>query len=357
MMTAGDTMSDSYSDHAIRIEKPTKQYENGNPVRTVDSPAIRVHGLTKEFGNVTAVDDLDLVVEKGEVFGFLGPNGAGKSTTINMLLDFIEPTAGSVEVLGYDAQDASESVRKQIGVLPEGFGLYERLTGKRHLAFALNWTDADDDPAELLDRVGLDPADADRPVGDYSKGMQQRLALGMALVGDPDLLILDEPSSGLDPHGIRQMRELVREEAERGTTVFFSSHILGQVEAVCDRVGILNEGTLVAVDTVDGLREAVGTGSQLKLRLADEPPIDVNDIKGVDAVIREDGLLLIDCHDPRTKAQVVTQLTNVGTEILDVNSESASLEDVFTAYTTDEIEVNDSETGKNESTVAREGKA
>ncbi len=301
---------------------------------------IETTGLTKRFGeSVLAVDDLDLVVEEGEVFGFLGPNGAGKSTTINLLLDFIRPTDGRAEVLGCDAHQESEAVRERIGVLPEGFGLYDRLTGRRHLEFAVDWKDAADDPDDLLDRVGLDAADAERQVADYSKGMKQRLGLGMALVGDPDLLILDEPSSGLDPHGIRQMRELVREEADRGTTVFFSSHILGQVEAACDRVGILHEGRLVAVDTVDGLREAVGAGSQLKLRVAESPAVDVADVEGVEAVTSEDGLLLVSVSDPRAKARVVTRLTNEGTEILDVDSEGASLEDVFTAYTTDEMDV------------------
>ena len=309
--------------------------------------AIRTTDLTKRYRGsllgcgreVTAIDGLDLVVEEGEVFGFLGPNGAGKSTTIDILLDLVRPTEGTAAVLGHDAQADSELIRERVGVLPEDLGLYDRLTGRRHLEFAVDWKDADDDPDELLARVGLDPEDGDRQVGDYSKGMAQRLALGMALVGDPELLILDEPSSGLDPHGIRQMRELVREEASEGKTVFFSSHILSQVEAVCDRVGILHGGDLVAVDTVDGLREAVGAGAQLKLRLADEPTVDVGNVQGVTGVTHEGGLLLVDCEDPRAKATVVTELTNAGTEILDIDSEGASLEDVFTAYTTDEIDV------------------
>ncbi|MFB6120518.1 MAG: ABC transporter ATP-binding protein [Halobacteriaceae archaeon] len=249
-------------------------------------PVIEVNGLRKEYGSgaeaVVAVEGLDLGIEAGEVFGFLGPNGAGKSTTINMLLDFVRPTAGSATILGRDVTDASEALRRHVGVLPEGVGLYGRLTGRRHLEFAVDWNDAADDPDDVLARVGLSEADAVRPVGDYSRGMQQRLALGMAIVGDPDVLILDEPSSGLDPHGIQQMRELVREEAARGTTVFVSSHILGEVEAVCDRVGILHEGALVAVDDVDSLRRRVGAGA----------------------------------------------------DVLDVDSESPSLEDVFTAYTT-----------------------
>ncbi|MFC6769580.1 ABC transporter ATP-binding protein, partial [Natrinema soli] len=230
--------------------------------------AIETTGLTKEYGDLTAVDDLDLTVDDGEVFGFLGPNGAGKSTTINMLLDFARPTAGSATVLGYDAQTEADEISPRVGVLPEGFDIYPRLSGRRHIEFASKTKAAGDDPDEILERVGLSAEDAGRPAGDYSKGMRQRLATGMALVGDPDLLIMDEPSSGLDPHGIREMQELVRSEAERGTTVFFSSHILGQVAAVCDRIGVLNEGELVAVDTIEGLRDEIGGGATMTLALS-----------------------------------------------------------------------------------------
>jgi ABC-2 type transport system ATP-binding protein len=298
--------------------------------------AIRAHDLTKRFGDVVAVDGLDLRVEEGEVFGFLGPNGAGKSTTIDVLLDYARPTEGSATVLGMDAHEDSEALRERVGVLPEGLGLYERLTGRRHLELATEWMDAATDPDAVLDRVGLDEGDAARRVGDYSKGMAQRLALGMALVGDPDLLILDEPSSGLDPLGIRQMRELVREEAERGTTVFFSSHVLGQVEAVCDRVGILSDGELVAVDTVEGLRRTVGAGSELRLRVRGDVGIDVTTIDGVESARLGDGILRVACSDSSAKARVVARLANAGVEVLDVDSEEASLEDVFAAYATGE---------------------
>lgn len=311
-----------------------------NPELTMN--VIETVGLTKRYGSsadpVVAVDGLDLSVSTGEVFGFLGPNGAGKSTTIDMVLDYVRPTEGTATVLGMDSHHESEALRERIGVLPEGLGLYDRLSGRRHLEFAEDWKDTDEDLERILERVGLKRIDAARPVGDYSKGMQQRLALGMALVGDPDLLLLDEPSSGLDPHGIRQMQELIREEADRGTTVFFSSHILGQVEAVCDRVGILSEGRLVAVDTVEGLRRTVGTGSELRLRVTGDVPVDVATIEGVDSVNQTDGLLRVTTRDSRVKAQIVTQLTNAGVEIVDVDSDQPSLEDVFTAYTTgDEI--------------------
>ncbi|PSP55006.1 ABC transporter ATP-binding protein [Halobacteriales archaeon QS_1_67_19] len=301
--------------------------------------AIRTSGLTKRydgglFGDgVTAVADLDLVVEEGEVYGFLGPNGAGKSTTIDMLLDYARPTAGTAEILGHDAQAASAAVSDRVGVLPEGYGLYDRLTGRRNLEFAIDWQDADDDPDALLERVGLAPEDAARPVGDYSKGMAQRLALATALVGDPDLLILDEPSSGLDPNGIRLLRDIVREETDRGTTVFFSSHILGQVEAVCDRVGILDAGRLVAVDTIDGLRKAVGASSTLEITLASQPAPDLVGGEGVADVTVRGNRLRVTCTDSRAKARVVADLVDAGREIIDVGSESASLEELFATYT------------------------
>jgi ABC-2 type transport system ATP-binding protein len=311
--------------------------------------AIRTSGLTKRYGGgllggpeVTAVDDVDLVVEEGEVYGFLGPNGAGKSTTIDMLLDYGRPTEGSVEVLGHDVNEEPEAVRARTGVLPEGYGLYDRLTGRRHLELAVEWQDADDDPDALLDRVGLAGDDAARPVGDYSKGMQQRLALAMALVDDPELLILDEPSSGLDPNGIRLMREIVRAEADRGATVFFSSHVLGQVEAVCDRVGILDDGELVAVDTVEGLREAAGAGATLELTMAEPEDTETAAsvaaaVDGVDDVEVRRSRVRVTVTEPRAKAGVVAAVVDRDVEVLDVGAEEASLEDVFAAYTNGEV--------------------
>ncbi|MXV62887.1 ATP-binding cassette domain-containing protein [Natronorubrum sp. JWXQ-INN-674] len=309
--------------------------------------AIDTTGLTKRYGQLTAVDDLDLTVEEGEVFGFLGPNGAGKSTTINMLLDFARPTAGSATVLGYDIRDEADAISPRVGVLPEGFDIYPRLSGRRHIEFAIETKAADDDPAVLLDRVGLSAEDAARPAGDYSKGMRQRLATGMALVGDPDLLIMDEPSSGLDPHGIREMQELVRTEAERGTTVFFSSHILEHVEAVCDRVGVLNEGALVAVDTIEGLRESIGGGATMELTLADsaDPGADVVDsIAGVSGVTASGRTLECTITDPAAKAGVVTALDDAGVTIRDMRIEDVSLESLFTTLTNGEGQT-ETETG------------
>ncbi|MFB6092827.1 MAG: ATP-binding cassette domain-containing protein [Haloquadratum sp.] len=297
--------------------------------------AIELDGVTKRFEDVTAVSDLSLTVEEGEVFGFLGPNGAGKSTTINLLLDFVRPTAGTVTVLGHDARAESVAVRERTGVLPEGFDVYDRLTGRAHVEFAIDSKEADADPDAVLERVGLDDA-ADRQAGGYSTGMRQRLALAMALVGDPDLLILDEPSTGLDPAGAKEMRDIVLGEAERGTTVFFSSHILEQVEAVCDRVGILRDGELVAVDSIEGLRAASGTETTLRVSVDERVPDDALDavraLDGVERVDRDGDALRVGC-DSDAKTRVVTELEERGVAVVDFTTEEASLEELFLAYT------------------------
>ncbi|RYJ08029.1 ABC transporter ATP-binding protein [Halogeometricum borinquense] len=223
--------------------------------------AIETIDLTKSYGNHTAIDDINLTVRNGEVFGFLGPNGAGKSTTLNILLGYTRRYEGTVTVLGHDVQTGSRAARERIGVLSENYALYDRLTGVEHLRLAqrLKRTEADIDG--ILERVGLSRDAAERRTAGYSTGMRQRLALATAIVGDPDLLILDEPSSGLDPNGVALLRQLIQTEAESGTAVFFSSHILEHVESVCDRVGILNNGQLAAIGSMNELRDELDPGS------------------------------------------------------------------------------------------------
>lgn len=297
--------------------------------------AIDLTGVTKEFGDVTAVRDLDLTVAEGEVFGFLGPNGAGKSTTINILLDFVRPTSGTVEVLGHDARYESVAIRRRTGVLPEGYDVYDRLTGRQHVEFAARSKEVDDvDPESVLERVGIADA-ADRKAGGYSRGMTQRLVLGMALVGEPDLLILDEPSSGLDPAGAKEMRDIVRAEVDRGATVFFSSHVLEQVEAVCDRVGILREGELVAEDSIEGLRDAVGTDQSLTITVdaATEDDLErVRALEGVSAATTEGGTVTVTCEND-AKTGVINALESGGVTVKDFETSETSLEEVFLAYT------------------------
>ncbi len=296
--------------------------------------AIELDGVKKSFGDVRALRGVDLEVENGEIFGFLGPNGAGKSTTINIILDFVRPDNGTARVLGHDAREESVAIRKRTGVLPEGFDLYERLTAREHLQFAIDSKETDEDPHSFLERVGLEDA-ADRKAGGFSTGMRQRLALAMALVGDPDLLILDEPSSGLDPNGARELRNIVEEEADRGATVFFSSHILGQVEAVCDRVGIIREGELVAVDSIGGLRENVAGGATLVVdvdRVPDDAEHRLKSLDGVSEVTVQGTTLRVSCEDD-AKMEVVRTLEDAGATVSDFSTEEAPLEDLFAAYT------------------------
>jgi ABC-2 type transport system ATP-binding protein len=296
--------------------------------------AIELSNVTKQYGDVVALHNLDMTVESGEVYGFLGPNGAGKSTTIDILLDFARPTSGEVRVLDRDAREESVAVRQRCGVLPEGFDTYERLTARKHVEFAVESKGVDDDPVALLERVGLGDA-IDRQAGGFSKGMTQRLALAMALVGDPELLVLDEPSTGLDPNGAREMRTIVREEADRGATVFFSSHVLGQVEAVCDRVGILRDGKLVAVDSVEGLREKSDTGTRLEIETSgvdDGALTAVRETEGVSEA-RAEGSLVVVTYAGDAKMDVVNALEDAGADVADFSTSEASLEDVFAAYT------------------------
>ncbi|MFC3477880.1 ABC transporter ATP-binding protein [Halobacterium litoreum] len=300
-------------------------------------PAIETDGLTKRFGDFVAVDALDLTVEEGEVFGFLGPNGAGKSTTINMLLGFLQPSDGTATVLGHDAAGQSRNVRQRTGLLPEGFELYENLTGREHVVSAIETKNADDDPDAIIDRVGLEPEAARRQAGGYSKGMTQRLALGIALVGSPDLLILDEPSSGLDPKGAKLLRQIVDEEAERGATVFFSSHILGQVEQVCDRVGIMNQGQMVAVDTIDALRDQMQAESTVEAEVSAVPDTDtVAAVNGVRDVAVYGNTLEISCTQPEAKMPALRALDDA-TDVTDITVEDASLEALFEKYTNGDV--------------------
>lgn len=296
---------------------------------------IEIHDVTKTYGEeVVAIEDLSLSIEEGEVFGFLGPNGAGKSTTINMLLDFIRPTSGSLSVFGMDAQASSTRIRERVGVLPEGYDVYPPLTGIEHIRMAVETKDTDDDPRGILETVGLD-GDGDKQAGSYSKGMRQRLALGFALVGDPELLILDEPSSGLDPNGIQLMRSLVRERAAQGTTVFFSSHHLAQVESVCDRVGVMNDGRLIATNTIEELSSRSGGTQQIRFECATAVPVDA--VAEVDAVtdVSVDGrTLVVDCADPTGKVDVFRAVDEHAT-VENVFAPEIGLEETFNDLTAD----------------------
>lgn len=223
---------------------------------------IEISHLTKQYGNKTAVNDLNLSIRKGEVFGLLGPNGAGKTTTILMLLGLTEPTSGTAQIHGMNCTRNPLEVKSVVGYLPDNTGFYTDMTGRQNLRFtgALNGLSGqalEDKIDELLERVGMTKA-ADQKAGTYSKGMRQRLGIADVLIKDPDIIVMDEPTLGLDPEGMRELLDLISKlSTEDGRTLLISSHQLHQVQQVCDRVGIFVEGNLIACGTLPELEEAI----------------------------------------------------------------------------------------------------
>jgi len=234
------------------------------------TPAVQAINLTKQFDQKIAVDHLDLAVQEGEFFGFLGPNGAGKSTTIKLLVGLLRPTAGTALIGGVDMWTKPLEAKQMIGVLPEGQTLYERLTGREFITFAgvmygLREAEAAKRTQELLELLALADA-AEKLIIDYSQGMRKKTALAAAIIHAPRVLFLDEPFEGVDAISGRAIREVLQQLRQRGTTIFFSSHILEVVERLCTRVGVIANGRLVAEGTIPELRKRAhaGEGSTLE---------------------------------------------------------------------------------------------
>jgi ABC-2 type transport system ATP-binding protein len=234
------------------------------------SAAIQTFGLTKRYGSTTAVGDLNLLVEPGQVFGFLGPNGAGKSTTIRMLLALQRPTKGRATLLGIDAAGASVDVHRRVGYLPGDLELFPRLTGRQHIAWFAHARGLDDESlaTQLTERFQVV---TERPVRELSKGNRQKIGVVLAFMHQPELLILDEPTSGLDPLMQHEFGNLLRETAAAGRTVFLSSHELDEVQRVTDRIAILKDGSLVAEGTVDDLRRSAPKTVEVRFRDPADP--------------------------------------------------------------------------------------
>lgn len=217
----------------------------------MSEPIIELHDLTKKYGKFTAVDSINLTVGKGEIFGILGPNGAGKSTTILMMLGLTDPTSGSVRVCGINSTREPIKVREKVGYLPEDVGFYDDMTGMENLLYTARLNRIADTVAipkarELMQRVGL-PVDNRKKAGKYSRGMRQRLGLADVLIKNPEVIILDEPTSGIDPAGVQEFMDLISQlREENGLTVLFSSHHLDQVQQICDRIGLFGGGKILA---------------------------------------------------------------------------------------------------------------
>lgn len=289
-------------------------------------PAILTEGLTKDYGALRALDGLTLRVEPGEVFGFLGPNGAGKTTTIRLLLDLIRPTAGRASILGVDCHRRSREARALTGYLPGDLRLYDNLRGHEIVAlFAALREDRVDSSyvASLAERLDLDLAPR---VGTYSKGNRQKLGLLLALMHRPTVLILDEPTSGLDPLVQHRFIELLREEAARGATVFFSSHVISEVERVCERVGILRAGRLVAVEPVARL---LGRSlHRLEVTFAAPPPPGAFDLPQVTELERRNATVWLQTTGGLD--QLIKALARY--PVVDLHVERPGLEEIILTY-------------------------
>jgi ABC-2 type transport system ATP-binding protein len=301
--------------------------------------AIETRRLTKRYAETVAVDRLNLRIGRGEVFGLLGPNGAGKTTTILMLLGLTEPTDGVALVDGLVPQQDALEVKRRIGYLPDDVGFYDDLTGRQNLRYTARLNRMTDADAEArieanLAEVGLTDV-ADRKVKSYSRGMRQRLGLADALLKDPSILILDEPTVNIDPEGVREILSLVRRLSdERGVTVLLSSHLLHQVEQVCDRIGIFLKGRLVAQGTLEKLaatvedRWVIEVGvDRTRSNLADI----VDAVPGVNAVDRE-GPIVVVTADHDVRPAVVDALADAGLRPVHLRRRGADLDAIYHRY-------------------------
>ena len=305
-----------------------RQYPTALPA---EEAVVRTQGLTKMYGEHAAVDAVGLTVQRGEVYGFLGPNGAGKTTTLRMLLGLVRPTSGTATVLG--RHPGTPDAAADIGALVEGPGFFPYLSGRDNLRVLARYRGlADDDVERVLERVDLAARGRDK-FKSYSMGMKQRLGVAAALLGDPQLLILDEPTNGLDPAGVNDMRRLVADLSAAGQTVLLSSHLLTEVQEICDRVGVISRGRLITEAPVSELRG----GSRLLVRAdpADMALAVAMRLAGDDAVTVAGDRLEVRL-DPLRAAELTRALVQAGADVHEVRPSERSLEEVFFEMTTAE---------------------
>ncbi len=302
---------------------------------------IEIAHLTKQYGEKTAVNDLNLSIRKGEVFGLLGPNGAGKTTTILMLLGLTEPTEGQANIYGKNCTRNPLEVKSLVGYLPDNMGFYSDMTGRQNLRFTGRLNGLDGKALEeridlLLERVDMTKA-ADQKAGTYSKGMRQRLGIADVLMKDPEIIIMDEPTLGIDPEGMRQLLELIRELAvEDGRTLLISSHQLHQIQQVCDRVGIFVEGRLIASGTLAELEEQIRRDGTYLLELEVQPCDD----KLLGMLYQQDGVQKIDKEGNKfiitSKKDIRGQLTRFlgghDYTVLHLHQRGGDLDEIYRRY-------------------------
>ena len=288
---------------------------------------IRCAAVTKRFGRTEALRGVDLVVEQGDLFGYLGPNGAGKTTTLRLLMGLTRPTAGQVEVLGMDAWTRREQIHRRVGYVPGDVALYDRLTGRDHVDFVghLHGLGVPASATKLAERLDLDLG---RPARELSRGNRQKLALVLALMIEPELLVLDEPSSGLDPLVQREFHALLAEHVAGGGTVLLSSHVLSEVQRVASRIGVLSRGRVIAVERLDELRSR--SLHHVEVQFAGHVPTAAFDaVPGLRDVRTEDGVLR--CDAPQSALDALLKVV-ARHDVVDFSCTEAELEETFMAY-------------------------
>ncbi len=293
--------------------------------------SIEIENLTKNFKDLKAVDNVSFKVKKGEIFGFLGPNGAGKTTTIKIILGLTHKNSGNININGYDIIKNAIKSRKDVGYLPERVSFYDNLNPLQTLNFFCELKGVDKSiNKSLIKDVGLEDA-INRKVGTFSKGMVQLLGVAQVMIGNPSVYILDEPMAGLDARWVKIIREKIKMLNEQGATVLFSSHILSEVENICDRVIIINRGKLIAEDTVSNLNKYLKIKPRLKISINDlngKVPVIIRDLEGVENAEAKDNTLFVTCES-NVRSKVITMLEDAGFKIIDINTIEPSLEDAF----------------------------
>ncbi len=298
--------------------------KESQPSTDTDAVVIDVKSLIKTYGNVVAVNDISFSVKKGEIFGFLGPNGAGKTTTIRTLLGFIKPNSGSLHILNENIKDNIVKIRRNVGYIPGELALYEHMTGRQFLNYFNNLRNTNLPLLEEMLEIFQLPLD--RKIKGYSKGMKQKMGIVQAFMDDPKIVIMDEPTSGLDPLLQQKFYDFLLNEKKKGRTMFFSSHILSEVDKICDRVAIIREGKIVALENIETLKQK--KGRKIKVKIKENPQTLINKNNGhvVNGWIEFTAINDIDSFIKSLAAYTV----------LDIKIQELSLEDIFMRYYTDE---------------------
>ncbi|WP_242204158.1 ABC transporter ATP-binding protein [Aestuariivivens insulae] len=310
----------------------------------METSIIELKGLTKSYGSNNVVDHLDLSINKGEIFGLLGPNGAGKTTTILMMLGLIEPTSGIAKVCGYNATFSPIDIKSKVGYMPDSVGFYDDRTGLENLVYigqlnGLSRLEAEKSAIRVMKTVGLGNDLHTKTVA-YSRGMKQRLGLADVLIKQPEVIIMDEPTLGIDPSGVNDFLNLIRTlSREYGLTVLLSSHHLNQVQKICDRVGIFVKGKLLALGNIEQLSEQLFSQTSHQINITLDEPVSLTkedeqellQLASLESVAKENNQILINCNKNLTP-DIVRFMVKRNYNIIGVNQKTYGLEDIYQKY-------------------------